>query len=77
MRTLVATNDPVLLSFVEALLRDQAIEFVVSDRYISIVEGSIGAFPRRLQVSPQSWDEARTLLKDAGLGAWISDDDGV
>ena len=42
MRALVETNDPVLLSFLEALLRDAGIEAAVLDRNISAVEGSIG-----------------------------------
>lgn len=75
MRALVETNDPVLLSFVEALLRDARIEATVLDRNISAVEGSIGIFPRRVLVEKASWQAARDLLVEAGLAQWIKDDD--
>jgi hypothetical protein len=74
MRALVETNDPVLLSFVEALLRDAQIEATVLDRNISAVEGSIGIFPRRVLVEEASWEAARDLLVEAGLAEWVKDD---
>jgi len=55
MRELIATNDLVLISYVEALLADQGIEAVVFDRNISLMEGSIGAFPRRVVVPEDAW----------------------
>ena len=76
MRALVETNDPVLLSFLEALWRDAGIEAAVLDRNISAVEGSIGVFPRRVLVSEADWPEARRLLAEAGLAQWVKDDDG-
>ncbi len=71
MRELVLTNDLVLISYVEALLADQGIEAVVFDRNISLMEGSIGAFPRRLVVAEDVWHRASRVLKDAGLGEWV------
>ncbi len=71
MRELISTTDPVLLSFVQSLMHDAGIEAVVFDQHISIVEGSIGAFPRRLMVPEASWDEAAVLLREAGVGEWI------
>lgn len=47
MLELIVTNDAVLLSNVEALLASRDIEAMVFDRHISLLEGSIGAFPRR------------------------------
>jgi hypothetical protein len=73
MRELILTNDLVLISYVEALLADQGIEAIVFDRNMSLMEGSIGAFPRRLVVSDDVWDRARRILKDAGLGEWVVD----
>ncbi|MFT3732283.1 MAG: DUF2007 domain-containing protein [Hyphomicrobium sp.] len=73
MRELILTNDLVLISYVEALLADQGIEAVVFDRNISLMEGSIGAFPRRLVVDEESWNRASRILKDAGLGEWVVD----
>jgi Putative prokaryotic signal transducing protein len=71
MRELILTNDLVLLSYVEALLADQGIEAVVFDRNMSLMEGSIGAFPRRLVVEADVWNRASRVLRDAGLGEWV------
>ena len=69
MRELLRTNDPVRLSFLEALLRDAGIESLVLDHHTSLVEGSIGAIPRRLMVSDKDLGRARSILAAAGEGA--------
>jgi Putative prokaryotic signal transducing protein len=66
MRELLRTNDPVRLSFVEALLRDSGIESLILDHHTSIVEGSIGAIPRRLMVAERDFYRACAVLADAG-----------
>ena len=66
MRTLIATNDPVRLSFLVALLRDAGIECMLLDGHVSAVEGSIGAIPRRLAVLAEDESHARRILTDAG-----------
>lgn len=66
MRTVLATNDPVRLSFLAALLRDAGIECVLLDGHVSSVEGSIGAFPRRLAVLAEDERQARRILAEAG-----------
>ncbi|MFA5956901.1 DUF2007 domain-containing protein [Hyphomicrobium sp.] len=71
MRELILTNDLVLISYVEALLADQGIEAVVFDRNMSLMEGSIGAFPRRLVVADDVWTRASRILRDAGLSEWV------
>jgi len=71
MRELIVTNDPVLISYAEALLKDQGIEAVVFDRNISLMEGSIGAFPRRLVVPDELWGEAAEIMNAARLGDWV------
>lgn len=75
MRDLVVTNDPVLLSFLECLLAQEGIEAQVFDRNISLLEGSIGAFPRRLVVEADVWNRARRLLREAGLEEWLAGND--
>lgn len=65
MKELLRTNDVVLLSFASALLRDAAIEPAVLDTHTSILEGSIGAIPRRLMVADEDYARARVLLDDA------------
>ena len=66
MRTVLATNDPVRLSFLRALLRDAGIDAVLLDAHVSAVEGSIGAIPRRLAVAEGDWQRARRVLSEAG-----------
>ena len=68
MKTLVATNDPVTLSVVGALLKDADIPFHVFDNHMSLVEGSLGVIPRRLSVDAEDWEEAAEVLRAAGLG---------
>ena len=66
MRTVITTNDPVRLSFLHALLRDAGVDCLLLDSYVSAVEGSIGAIPRRLVVLPEDEARARAVLEDAG-----------
>ena len=66
MRELLRCNDPVRLSWLRALLADAGIESVVFDLHVSIVEGSIGAIPRRLMVLAEDWDAASRVLDQAG-----------
>lgn len=74
MRELIRTNDPVLLSFAESVLRDADIAAVTVDGNMSVLEGSIGILPRRLLVADAQFDIARQILIDAELGHWVSDD---
>lgn len=69
MRELVRTNDAVLLSFVEALLKERDIAHMLLDLNMSVLEGSLGILPRRVLVEDERYDEARRLLDDAGLDA--------
>jgi hypothetical protein len=66
MRTIVMTNDPVRLSFLMALLRDAGIGCAQLDTHASIVEGSIGAIPRRIVVAAEDEEQARRVLSEAG-----------
>jgi putative signal transducing protein len=69
MKELLRTNNPVRLSWVQALLNASGIDSVVLDHHTSLVEGSIGAIPRRLMVSDGDFRRARALLAEAGEGA--------
>lgn len=66
MQELVRTNDSVRLSWLQALLASAGIEVVVLDAYTSIMEGSIGAIPRRLMVCDEDEGHARAVIKEAG-----------
>ena len=68
MREIVRTNDAVLITAIEALLKGAGIPHMVLDQNMSVLEGSIGVLPRRILVSLCCIDDARALLEDAGLG---------
>ena len=67
MEELIATNDIVTISVVQSLLSEAKIEHLLLDQNMSILEGSIGIIPRRIMVERSNAQEARELLKDAGL----------
>ena len=64
---LLRTNDPVLLSFVEALLRERDIAHIVLDANMSVLEGSLGILPRRVLVENDGYSQAVRVLVEAGL----------
>lgn len=66
MRIVAVSNDLVRLSFLGALLRDAGITSVLLDAHVSAVEGSIGAFPRRLAVAEKDETRAMRVLTEAG-----------
>ena len=68
MRELVRTNDPVLITAIEALLNGADIGHMVVDQNMSVLEGSIGIFPRRILVEEEEIARARRLLEEAGFG---------
>ncbi len=67
MEELVRTNDIVLISFIESLLGEHEIDYMVVDHHMSIVEGSLGVIPRRILVIAEQNQRARKLLCDAGI----------
>ena len=71
MAELVRTNDPGLLSVIESLLAGADIPYQVTDRNMSVLEGSILAIQSRILVPDVREAEARELLVDAELGSWL------
>ena len=67
MRELVRTNNAVLITAIEALLKSADIPHLVLDRHMSVLEGSLGILPRRILVDEEHQAMARQLLADAGL----------
>ena len=67
MIELLRTTDPVTISFAQALLKDAGIPHDVLDLHMSIMEGSIGIFPKRLMVQEDDAGPARQLLRDADI----------
>ncbi len=74
MDELVKTNDIVLISFIEALLKDAGIGHVVLDQNMSIMEGSLGIIPRRILVDSDDLTQAKSLLVEAGIGHELEPD---
>lgn len=62
MKELLRSNDMVLLSWAEALLRNARIDCWVLDGHTSVLEGSLGVLPRRLVVAEEDAAEARRVL---------------
>jgi putative signal transducing protein len=68
MRELVRTNNAVLITAIEALLKGARIPHLVLDSHMSVLEGSLGVLPRRILVEECCLSDARRLLTAAGLG---------
>ncbi|WP_404380495.1 DUF2007 domain-containing protein [Caenispirillum salinarum] len=64
MKEILRTNDPVLLSALQAALAEADIEPLVFDAYTSIAEGSLGVLPRRLMVADEDAWRAESILRD-------------
>jgi hypothetical protein len=69
MIELIRTNDVVTLSVAESLMKDAGIHCMIADQSMSVLEGSLGLLQRRLLVEEARADEARGILRDAGLQA--------
>lgn len=67
MKELIRTNDAVVLSFAESLMKDAGIACLIADQGMSILEGSLGFLPRRFLVADDDAESARRILVDAGL----------
>ena len=67
LQELVRTNNAVLITAIEALLKSADVPHVVLDRHMSVLEGSLGILPRRILVDEEHAEFARQLLEDAGL----------
>ncbi|WP_044563737.1 DUF2007 domain-containing protein [Azospirillum sp. B4] len=74
MQPILRSNNPVELSWAQAVLAGAGIEAVLLDDYTAAVEGSISAIPRRLMVPDEvvmaanaALAEARAALAQAAL----------
>lgn len=68
MEEIVRTNNLVTISFIEALLKEAGITPFIADQNMSVIEGSLGILPRRVLVPEDRAEEARGILRDAGIG---------
>lgn len=67
MIEIIRTNDPVVISFAQSLLRDAGIHCLVADQNMSIMEGTLGIIARRILVPADDAPQARRILRDGGI----------
>jgi hypothetical protein len=67
MKLLMRTNDPTEIAFAKALLQGEGIDCFELDVNMSILEGGIGIFPRRLMVADDDLTAASRALTDNGI----------
>jgi hypothetical protein len=67
MQELLRTNDPVYLSFVQHVLDEAGIGYLVLDTHMSVLEGSIGILPRRIMVKDDCANAANRAIGNASL----------
>ncbi len=67
MKELCRTNDMVLLSYLEALMKQAGVTYLIADIHMSVLEGSIGVLPRRVLIDEDDWAAAVTALRQAGI----------
>jgi hypothetical protein len=76
MRELMRVNDPVLISYVEALLKGAGFQPIFLDRNMSVLEGSLGILPCRVLIGEDDWEAARQPITNADLGHWVIEELG-
>ena len=64
MKELLRTTDPTIIAFATALLSGEGIEAFEIDVHMSVLEGGIGLFPRRLLVRDGDLFLARAVMTD-------------
>ncbi len=64
MKELLRSTDPTILAFASALLQGEDIDCFQMDVNMSILEGGIGIFPRRMMVRVDDYDRAVRAMRD-------------
>ena len=64
MKELLRTTDPTIIAFATALLQGEGIDCFEMDVNMSILEGGIGLFPRRLMVRDKDHFIAAAVMTD-------------
>tara|TARA_R100001440_G_scaffold54551_1_gene74412 strand:+ start:877 stop:1185 length:309 start_codon:yes stop_codon:yes gene_type:complete len=64
MKELLRSTDLTIIAFATALLRGEDIDCFEMDVNMSVLEGGIGIFPRRLMVHPNDHDAALRVMRD-------------
>ena len=64
MKELLRSTDPTIMAFASALLQGEDIDCFQMDVNMSILEGGIGIFPRRMMVHDDDYDRAVRAMRD-------------
>ena len=64
MKELLRSTDPTIIAFASALLHGEDIDCFELDVNMSVLEGGIGIFPRRLMVRPDDHTAATRVMRD-------------
>ena len=67
MKQLMRTNNIASIAFAKVLLQGEGIDCFEMDVNMSVLEGSIGIFPRRIMVADDDFHRAVRALTDNGL----------
>ncbi len=64
MKELLRSTDPTVIAFATALLEGEDIDCFEVDVNMSVLEGGIGSFPRRLMVRDVDYEAALVVMRD-------------
>lgn len=64
MKELLRSTDPTIMAFATALLKGEDIASFPMDVNMSVLEGGIGVFPRRMMVRDEDFDRAVRVMRD-------------
>ena len=64
MKELLRSTDTTIIAFASALLQGEDIDCFEMDVNMSVLEGGIGIFPRRLMVRSADYDSALVVMRD-------------
>jgi len=67
MKQLLRTTNPATIAFAQALLQGEGIDCFEMDVNMSVLEGGIGIFPRRLMVREDDHIRAMRAMRDNGI----------
>jgi hypothetical protein len=70
---ILRTNDLVLITVIESILKAERIAYFIADQNMAAAEGSLGFLPRRILVDSEEKARARRLIAEAGLGKELLD----
>ena len=65
MKELIKSNNPVLLSYIDALLNEADIFHEIADIHLGALDGMIGILARRVMVNEADLDAAREIIRTA------------